>query len=307
MLGRAVSPVERMDLPALADFILVARHGGFGKAARAAGRPKATLSRRVAELEAGLDLRLLERGARVLKLTEEGRALFERAGMLLTELEETTTAIASGGERPRGRLRISAPLLFSQTAMGKLAAAFTLKYPDVRLEVTTEDRAVDMIEEGFDLVIRVNPDPDESLVGRVFLRDRLVVVAGPRLAMPQADTAVPTVVRGAGDRSAWHIKTPTGRSSIATEPVLVMSSLIMVRDAVRAGVGAGRLPISLVSHDLADGTLVHWGDVDAPDIALWTLYPSRRLLSARVSAFLDHLRQAFPNGTPDELAAYVGR
>lgn len=296
-----------MDLLALADFILVARHGGFGKAARAAGRPKATLSRRVAELEAGLDLRLLERGARVLKLTEEGRALFERAGMLLTELEETTTAIASGGERPRGRLRISAPLLFSQTAMGKLAAAFTLKYPDVRLEVTTEDRAVDMIEEGFDLVIRVNPDPDESLVGRVFLRDRLVVVASPRLAMPQADTAVPTVVRGAGDRSAWHIRTPTGRSSIATEPVLVMSSLIMVRDAVRAGVGAGRLPISLVSHDLADGTLVHWGDVDAPDIALWTLYPSRRLLSARVSAFLDHLRQAFPNGTPDELAAYVGR
>ena len=79
----------------------------------------------------------------------------------------------------------------------------------------------------------------------------------------------------------------------------------MVRDAVRAGVGAGRLPISLVSRDLADGGLVHWGDVDAPDIVLWTLYPTRRLLSPRVSAFLDHLKQAFPNGTPDELAAYV--
>ena len=133
---------------------------------------------------AALDLRLFERGARALKLTEEGRALFERAGRLLTELEETAAAIASGGERPRGRLRISAPLLFSQTAMGKIAAGFALKYPEVRLEVSTEDRAVDMIEEGFDLVIRVSPDPDDSLVGRPFLRDRLVAVASPRLARP---------------------------------------------------------------------------------------------------------------------------
>jgi DNA-binding transcriptional LysR family regulator len=164
-----------------------------------------------------------------------------------------------------------------------------------------------MVEEGFDLVIRVNPDPDESLVGRVFLRDRLVIVASPDLVRPMDDAAVPAVVRAAADRAAWNIKAASQQSTIAIEPVLALSSLMMVRDAVRAGVGAGRLPISLVSHDLADGTLVHWGDVDAPDITLWTLYPSRRLLSARVSAFLDHLKQAFPKGTPDELAAYVGK
>lgn len=296
-----------MDLLALADFNLVARHGGFGRAARAAGRPKATLSRRVAELEAALNLRLFERGGRTLKLTEEGRALFERAGLLLTELEETAAAIASGGERPRGRLRISVPLLFSQTAMGKIAAGFALTYPEVRLEVTTEDRAVDMIEEGFDLVIRVNPDPDDSLVGRVFLHDRLVAVASPDLVRPAGDLAAPAVVRSAGDRLAWDVKTPAGRSTIAVEPVLALSSLIMVRDAVRAGVGAARLPLSLVSRDLAGGTLVHWGDIEGPDITLWTLYPSRRLLSARVSAFLEYLKQAFPMGTPDELAAYIGK
>lgn len=83
--------------------------------------------------------------------------------------------------------------------------------------------------------------------------------------------------------------------------------MIMVRDAVRAGVGAGRLPISLVSRDIAEGRLVKWGDVDAPDIALWSLYPSRRLLSARVSAFLDTLKRAFPAGKPEELAAYIDR
>src|SRR5256714_14169540 len=179
-----------MDLLALADFNLVARQGGFGRAARAAGRPKAPLSRRVAELEAALDLRLFERGARTLNLTQEGRALYERTGALLTELDETAAAIASGGDSPRGSLRISAPLLFSQTAMGKLAAGFALRYPQVRLEVTTEDRTVDMVEEGYDLVIRVNPDPDESLVGRIFLRDRLVVVANPNLERPRDNRAV---------------------------------------------------------------------------------------------------------------------
>lgn len=295
-----------MDLLALADFNLVARHGGFGKAARAATRPKATLSRRVAELEASLDLRLFERGARALKLTEEGRALFERTALLLTELDETAAAVASGGHDPRGRLRISAPLLFSQTAMGRLAAGFARKYPDVRLEVTTEDRAVDMIEEAYDLVIRVNPPPDASLVGRIFLRDRLIVVAGPDLAPPAAGGAVPAVVRGPiGPAEAWEVMRPSGMTTIAVEPVLSLASLVMVRDAVRMGVGAARLPLSLVSRDLAAGTLVHWGDVAGPDTALWALYPTRRLLSARVSAFLDHLKEAFPQGTPDELAAYV--
>ncbi|WP_145668815.1 LysR family transcriptional regulator [Bradyrhizobium stylosanthis] len=295
-----------MDLLALADFNLVARHGGFGKAARASGRPKATLSRRVSELESGLDLRLFERGARTLKLTQEGRALHERTGSLLTELDETAAAIASGGDRPRGRLRISAPLLFSQTAMGKLAAAFALKFPQVRLEVTTEDRSVDMIEEGYDLVIRVNPDPDETLVGRILMRDRLVVVADPALRRPKGDAVVPTVVRGAGDLGPdWDVTLRGRTARIKTDPVLRLSSLIMVRDAVRAGVGAARLPVSLVSHDLAAGRLVHWGDVEGPETALWALYPTRRLLSARVSAFLDFLKEAFPSGTPEELAAFI--
>jgi DNA-binding transcriptional LysR family regulator len=297
-----------MDLLALADFNLVARHGGFGKAAREAGRPKATLSRRVAELEASLDLRLFERGARSLKLTEEGRALFERAGLLLTELEETAAAIASGGQTARGRLRISAPLLFSQTAMGKLAAGFAIRYPQVRLEITAEDRAVDMIEEAYDLVIRVNPEPDATLVGRIFLRDRLVVVASPSLPRPSDGEPVPAVIRGAMKQAeTWTVTTPVGPSIMAAKPMLSLSSLVMVRDAVRMGAGAARLPLSLVSPDLAARTLVHWGDVEGPEIALWALYPTRRLLSARVSAFLDYLREAFPRGTPDELAAYVGR
>jgi DNA-binding transcriptional LysR family regulator len=299
-----------MDLLALADFNLVARYGGFGRAARESGRPKATLSRRVADLESGLNLRLFERGARALKLTEEGRSLYEKTSVLLAELDETVATITSGGEKPRGTLRVSAPLLFSQAAMGKLAARFALKHREVRLEVIPEDRPVDMVEEGYDLVIRVNPDPDENLVGRIFLRDRLVVVASPQLSPPTGKAPVPVVMRagGAGNpNEPWETTGPGGDQRFAVDPVLRLSSLFMVRDAVRANVGAARIPLSLISHDLAAGTLVHWGDVKGPEIALWALYPSRRLLSARVSAFLDCLKEAFPNGSPEELADYIGR
>ncbi|SHH09526.1 LysR family transcriptional regulator [Massilia sp. CF038] len=295
-----------MDLLALVDFNLVARHGGFGRAARASGRPKATLSRRVAELESSLGLRLFERGARMLKLTQEGQALHARTGALLSEIDEATSAIALGGEQVRGRLKISAPALFSQAAMGKLAAGFVRKYPDIRLEVTSEDRAVDMVEEGYDLAIRVNPHPDESLIGRVFLRDRLVVVASPDLIRPKVGVSAPAVVYGAGAATTvWKVKGKRDSVSIAVEPVLRLSSLFMVRDAVRLGVGAGRLPLSLISHDLASGKLVAWGELDGPDTELWALYPSRRLLSARVSAFLQYLKEAFPKGMPEELAQYI--
>ncbi|WP_432378233.1 LysR family transcriptional regulator [Duganella sp. P38] len=294
-----------MDLHALSDFNLVVRHGGFGKAARATDRPKATLSRRVAELETSLGVRLLERGARSLKLTEEGRALHERTGALLNEIDEAAAAISAGGAAPRGRLRISAPLLFSQTAMGRLAAEFALAYPQVQLEVTTEDRAVDMVEEGYDLVIRVNPAPDDTLVGRIFLRDRLAVVAAPQLPRPTGDAAVPAVVRGAsGVNAVWQMRTGSGVTGLAVKPVLHLSSMLMVRDAVRAGAGVAMLPVSLVSQDLAAGKLQHWGDIEGPEIALWALYPSRRLLSSRVSAFLEFIKQKFPSGTPEELANY---
>lgn len=294
-----------MDLLALADFNLVARHGGFGRAARAADRPKATLSRRVADLESSLGVRLFERGSHALKLTQEGHALFERTETLLTELGEATTAIAAGGGTPRGRLRISAPLLFSQTALGKLSAEFALRYPDVRLEITTEDRPVDMVEEGYDLVIRVNPDSNENLIGSILLRDRLVAVAGPELRRTEADAPVPAVVRASSNQSGWDLATHDGDVRISIEPILRLASLIMIRDAVRTGVGAAVLPLSLVTGDLHSGTLVHWGDEKGPPIEIWALYPSRRLLSARVLAFLEFLKEAFPLGQPEELAAYI--
>lgn len=295
-----------MNLLALNDFNLVAKYGGFARASKKTGRPKATLSRRVAELESSLELRLFERGNRILKLTQEGAALYERTSVLMLEIDETISEIASGGDKPRGRLRISAPLLFCQIAMGKLAAEFATKYPDVILDVTMEDRPVDMIEEGIDLVIRVDPKSDENLHGRMIIHDRLVFVSSQSMIKPNIKQPIPTVVRGFGEqRLEWELRNGEGVSTVRINPILSLSSMIMIRDAVRAGVGAGLLPISLVNHEIESGQLVNWGDVKGSEISLWVLYPSRRLLSARVSAFLTHLREAFPTGKPEELAAYV--
>ena len=105
--------------------------------------------------------------------------------------------------------------------------------------------------------------------------------------------------------SSWTIDTADGQHAIAIDPVLRLSSLVMIRDAARHGAGVARLPLSLVSRDVTRGRLIVWGDVQSSRIALWALYPSRRLLNARVSAFLEFLRQSFPNGMAEELAAYL--
>lgn len=306
--GFYVSYMEHnLDLKALADFNLVIRHGSFSQAAAAAHRPKATLSRHVRDLESALGVRLLERGGRRPQLTEEGRALHERTGYLLTEIEETAQEIAAYTDRPRGRVRISAPVLFSQAALGRLAAEFAMQHPEVTVEVTAEDRNIDMIEDGYDLVIRVNPAHDATLIGRCFLRDRRVAVAAPSIETPDKGQAVPAVFLGITDEPRpWRLRNANGITTLHPDPVLRLSSLHMVHDAIRAGAGAALLPLSMVAGDLATGRLAAWGELDAPEVELWALYPSRRLLSRRVSAFLEHLEHAFPNATADDLAHYMG-
>lgn len=298
-----------MDLLAIADFNLVAAHGGFGLASRASGRPKATLSRRVAELELGLGVRLFERGAKTLRLTDEGRRLHEKTGGLLAEISHAADEIGNGTAQPRGRLRVSAPVLFSYMAMGRIAAGFVKAYPEVRLEVTAEDRDIDLVEEGYDVAIRVNPQPDELLVGRRFLRDDLLLAAAPTFSQPvAAEGAAPprlaaVILDSFGLPAAWTTVDPTASRTFAPDPVLRLGSLIMVRDAVLSGVGAGLLPQSLISADLASGRLISWGSVSRTETGIWVLYSSRRLLSSKVSAFVTYLCAAFPNGTADELGA----
>lgn len=143
-----------MDLSALGDFHRVATSGSLSKASRESGRPKATLSRRIRQLEESLGVRLVERGRHALRLTADGQALYERTHTLLRDIEEAGQNVASGGEWPRGLLRVSVPVLFADAHGGRLATEFILRYPDVHLELLANDRHIDLVDEGVDVADR---------------------------------------------------------------------------------------------------------------------------------------------------------
>jgi DNA-binding transcriptional LysR family regulator len=285
-----------MDLNALADFNLVASHGGFGRASRASRRSKATLSRRVADLEEQLGVRLIERSAKGLALTEAGQLLLNRTEGPMHEVADAVTAAREGGSTVSGQLRIAAPLLFSQLAMGRLCAEFRALYPAVTLEVVADNRVVNLVDEHFDLAIRPNPRMDTALVGRCFAKDRLVVVAAPSVAMPPpgpAPVEVPAVL-SPRDGDPWVLD--GGGLTVRPVPVMRLSSLLMVRDAALAGAGAALLPQSIVWQHLARGALVQWGAVAGQDVDLWVLHTSRRLASPKVKAFVEFVCARYPGG-----------
>jgi DNA-binding transcriptional LysR family regulator len=288
-----------MDLNALEDFQLVAAHGGFGKASRASGRSKATLSRRVSDLEEALGIRLIERGTRSLELTEAGQLLRSRTEGPMHEVSDAVAAARDGLTTPRGRLRIAAPLLFSQVALGRIAAQFLTKFPEVQIEVLADDRLVDLVDEHFDVAIRINPRKDSALVGRCFAKDRLVLAAAPSVQMPKVNpdkpARIPAVVMPSyRDGDVWSVR--NGQLNITPQPVLRLSSLLMVRDAIAAGAGAAMVPQSIIGDMLAKGELVAWGNA-GDEVELWVLHTSRRLQSPKVRAFVEFMCTLYPTGS----------
>jgi DNA-binding transcriptional LysR family regulator len=287
-----------MNFNALEDFQLVAAHGGFGKASRASGKSKATLSRRVAELEQALGIRLVERGAQRLELTEAGQLLLNRTEGPMHEMAEAVAAARDSIAIPRGRLRIAAPLLFSQVALGRIAARFLASYPEVRIDAVAEDRVVNLVDEHFDVSIRINPSSDSTLVGRCFARDRLVLAAAPSVSKPAMDddtpARVPAVVMPSyREGDVWSVS--GGQLTITPHAVLKVSSLLMVRDAIAAGAGAALLPRSIIGDLLEQGVLVSWGNTDE-EVELWVLHTSRRLQSPKVRAFVEFMCSQYPDG-----------
>jgi DNA-binding transcriptional LysR family regulator len=290
-----------MNLDDLTDFALVAANGGFAQASRVSGRPKASLSRKIMDLEAALGVRLFERSPRSVRLTEEGALLFERTSGPLNEIVEVADVLRDGRTKPHGQLRVNVPTLFGHMLMGRLAAEFALAYPDVKLAVTMEDRAVDLVNEGYDVVIRVNPEPNSDLVGRCFVRDHVLVVSVPSVAEQFSIAEItgerPLPVVGRSSTSSprvWQIPGPPVRE-IYIQPILELPSLTMVRDAVLTGIGAAKLPRLLVAADLAAGRLVSWGPSSDRPSELWVLHASRRLASAKIKAFIQFLDASFPD------------
>ena len=285
-----------MDLLALADFDLVATQGGFSRASRMAGRPKATLARRVSELETTLGVRLLERSSRGLQLTEAGVRLQTRVGPLLAELAQAGEGVGTDGP-PRGRLRVSAPTLLSDNALGPIAVSFARAYPEVSLEITAENRMAELPADGYDLVIRVDPGPQERLVGRCILRDERWLVAAHGVPCPAEGAGdpppLPAIVHAPPKAGVvWTVC--EGGKTLRFSPLIVLrlSSLPMQRAAVLVGGGAALLPRSLVGQDVSAGRLLRWGVESGAPPELWALHTSRRLVDPKVTAFVQHLTAA---------------
>jgi DNA-binding transcriptional LysR family regulator len=290
-----------MDLVALADFNAVATSGGFAAASRAIGVPKATLSRRIRALEAKLDTRLFERGGRELRLTEEGLVLHRRIGPLLAELTQSGEEISGRSSVPRGRLRVSVPVLLANLAIGRIAAGFVAAFPEIDLEIIAEDRAVDPVADGFDVVIRANPVADTALVGHRILKDTLIVAAHPAIIPPKSisrqgtDDGFPAVLlTGAPWMDLWELVTDEGPVEIRPRPRLRVSSMSLAHQAVLHGAGAAILPMAITRPDIEAGRLNLWGRLQGHGAETWILYTSRWLQPMKVTAFVQFVREAFP-------------
>jgi DNA-binding transcriptional LysR family regulator len=293
-----------MDLNALQDFVFVATHGGFAPASRARGIPKSSLSRRVRELEERLGVRLLDRTARTFRLTAEGDELFNSAGPTLSGIEEIAEVLQSKsvGE-PTGRLRIAAPTLFGNFFLGRLAARYYAAYPKVELEIVVGDRSFDLLAEGFDAAIRVNAADTNELVRRRFASCCMQLVAAPAFAAklgkltPHRCRKLPTVMfDNAPVAPPWRFSDGKRKLEVTPQATLRLSTLAMVRDAVLEGAGFAMLPDTIVDEDIADGALLHFGDLENVDVDLSIVHPSRRLVSRRLRAFIDMVVAAFPDG-----------
>ncbi|MMZ40254.1 HTH-type transcriptional regulator DmlR [compost metagenome] len=289
---------QLMNMNALQDFISVITHGSFSAASRATMTPKASISRRIRQLEDELQTRLFERTNTGFTLTAEGTLLFERIKPLVNELNDIKTDMMEQTGSPSGKLRISVPPVIAFDTLGKLAARYRELYPLVELELIADSRLVDPIREGFDAVIRVNPMADQEMIGIKIFKETLIFVASPQyreqLALGDPLTELPFISIGTHwkpNQISTVLEGEPRHFNVNTE--LYISSPFITRSTLISGVGSALLPEALVADDIKAGRLLHLGVSEQPELILWCLYPSRRYVTGRLRAFIDLLKETF--------------
>jgi DNA-binding transcriptional LysR family regulator len=301
--GHTVQFVGQLpDLEALADFIAVADTGSITVAARTRGRPKQTVSHRLMAIEGALGVRLFDRTTRSLRLTAEGLLLLDRARRVLADIEDTRQMLSARSVSPEGVVRISAPVLLGTTVLGPIAARILAAHPRLRLEIVLSDRRVDLVEEGFDAAIRVGEDDDSSLVGRVLTTAETIVVAAPASVAAHgpprrpADLAErPCILFGEDSGpAAWTLWSGERSVTVDVTGRLGCSSLMLCLDAAAAGAGYAKVPAFIARPRIDSGAVVRvlpgWHAGRDP---LRVVFPSKRLLSARLRTFVDEATDAF--------------
>ncbi len=288
-------------------FCAVVDAGSFVSAADTLGMSKAAASRYVSELERRLGVRLLHRTTRRLSLTEDGERFYARSRELLAGLEEAEAELHSRSGAARGLLRVNAPVTFGIRHLAQLWGAFCELHPQVRLEVTLSDRSVDLVEEGFDMAIRIAALPSSTLVCRQLARTRIVLCASPRyLAAHGTPSAPAELARHAviaysywsgGDE--WQFEGPDGRVSVRTKPSMHTNSGDTCRAMALADQGVILQPGFLVADDLAAGTLVELMPAyRSVTLGIYALYPTRKFVPPKVRALVEFLAEHFARPRP---------
>ncbi len=254
------------DLNDLAWFVQVVDHGGFAAAGRALDQPKSKLSRRIAQLEERLGVRLIQRTTRQFAVTEVGQTFYQHCKAMLIEAEAAHQAVETLQSEPRGSVKLTCPVTLLHAHVGPMLARFMVRYPGVTLHLEATNRRVDVVGEGVDVAIRVRPRPfeDSDLVMRVLADRGHRLVASPaliaRLGRPQAPAELstwPGLSIGAGKHQhKWQLTGPEGaRAEVYFTPRMVTSDMLALREAAMAGVGVVQLPLLMVRDQLASGEL----------------------------------------------------
>jgi DNA-binding transcriptional LysR family regulator len=301
---------------ALTAFTKVVETGSFARAAERLEVSVSAVSRHVAELEAHLDSRLLNRTTRRLSLTESGTVFYERCVQLLADLEEAEESASLQTVKPRGTLRLTCAVTFGERHLAPAVADFLLKYPDMRLSVELSDRTVDLVDEGYDAALRIGAVGSQNLVGRKVGQMRMVCYASPaylrRSGTPQHpdDLARHTCLsyEYAAQRNVWPFRRRAAGSRDSGSGAGDRSEVLAIRIAgpvqansghfltalAVAGVGIAYEPDFIVGPELRAGRVVRLlSEYQPPPAPIYVVYPSRRHLSAKVRAFADFISDRF--------------
>jgi DNA-binding transcriptional LysR family regulator len=285
-----------VDLNEILVFTRVVQAGSFIAASKALGIPKSTVSRKVAELEARLETRLLQRTSRTLSLTDAGRIFYDHGVRIASEVETAERAVTSLKETPRGLLRVTAGP--NATYLHPIVRDYLKRYPEVRIELFTTTRSVDLVEDRFDLGIRGGRLPDSSLIAKSLGHVTWFFAATPayfkRRGRPRSpgDLAKHDVLAfGSGsDRVTIHLRRGEEQASVELMPRLVTIESDLLYAAAAGGVGLALMPAYQCIEDLRahrlERVLREW---EAPPTPVHVVYPSTRHVSPTVKSFVDHL------------------
>ncbi|MGZ8289748.1 MAG: LysR family transcriptional regulator [Telluria sp.] len=284
------------------SFAAVVDAGSFVKAADVLDTSKAAVSRNVANLEERLGVRLLNRTTRKLSMTDDGLAFYHHCTELLAALEQAEGELSSRRVEASGLLRISAPVTFGVLHLAPLWGEFLARYPKVALDVSLSDRTVDLVEDGFDVAIRISSAPQQSLIARRLALTRLVVCASPAYLERRGTPVHPRELAGhdivAYSYSAfgdeWTFEGPEGQVSVKVHARLHANNGDTCRAAALRDQGVVLQPTFLVEGDLRSGGLVEiLPEFRMPELGVYAIYASRRQLPLKLRYLIDFLAEAF--------------